>query len=277
MAIDGIKIIDSGLAHDVYHTFMDLYDAGESIETIKATVEQFRVDNDDVDEELYITAYALALWEVGQLGNETLSQVEHIIKKGAFVNYLTESEGAPQEGRKRQQVLDQFWDKIRQPNLRLRKRRSYKTQTKLVFEEGDVLSFQMPDGAYRATILLLVSQHRGSCSYMFAMPTYTSPLRATIDDVRNSEIMGIIIEPKSRLGFNVVGITHKDLLPIADKFEHIGHFEIKPSAQCCGTQTGAVDFESFASTFSNFNNIIDIKKTAKTHPKQVFSVIQLLQ
>ena len=53
MATDGVKIIDGDLAHDVYYTFMDPYDAGESIETIKTTVEQLRIDNDDIDDEIF--------------------------------------------------------------------------------------------------------------------------------------------------------------------------------------------------------------------------------
>jgi hypothetical protein len=223
MATDGVKIIDGDLAHDVYHTFMDLYDAGESTETIKTTVEQLRIDNDDVDDEIFITAYALALWEIGQLDDETLSQVDFAIQQGAFVNYLTQSEDTSSEGRKRQEVLKRFWNKIRQPNLRPRKRKLYKAQTKFVFDEGDVLSFQMPDGTYGATILLLVSQHRGRCNYMFVMPTYINSSKAALDDVRSGEIMGITIEPEGRIGFNVIGITHKDLR-LSDNFN--GHSEM---------------------------------------------------
>ncbi|MCI1189309.1 hypothetical protein MON38_17940 [Hymenobacter sp. DH14] len=277
MATDGVKIIDGDLAHDVYVTFMDLYDAGESIETVKTAIEQFQADNDDVDDEIFITAYALALWEVGQLDEEILSQVALAIKQNAFANYLTQSENAPNEGRKRQQVLNRFWDKISQPNIRPRKRKIHKAQTKFVFDEGDVLSFQMSDGTYRATILLLISQHRGRCSYQFAMPTYTAPSKATFEDVQNGEIMGRMIEPASRVGFNVVGMAHKTLLAIADRFERIGHLEITQAAKRCGAQSGAVDFESFASAFVDFNNIIGIKKTVKTHSKQVFPVRQLLQ
>jgi hypothetical protein len=277
MAIDGVKIIDGDLAHDVYYTFMDLYDARESIEAIKATVEQLRVDNDDVDDEIFITAYALALWEIGQLDEKTLSQVALAIQQEAFANYLTQSEDAPSEGRKRQAVLKRFWNKITQPNIRPRKRKSYKAQSKFVFAEGDVLSFQMPDGTYRATILLLVSQHRGRCDYLFAMPTYCGPAKATIDDVQHGEIMGRIIDPVGRIGFNVVGIAHKDLRAIATMFERIGRLEISQSAKCCGAQAGAVDFSGFASAFANFNNIIGVKKTAHTHPRQVFLAQQLIQ
>lgn len=277
MATDGVKIIDGDLAHDVCHRFMDLYDAGESTETIKAAVEQLRVNNDDIDDEIFITAYALALWEIGQLDEKTLSQVAFVIKQEAFANYLTQSEDAPSDGRKRQGVLKRFWNKITQPNLRPRKRKRHKAQTKFAFDEGDVLSFRMPDGTYRATIVLLVSQHRGRCDYLFAMPTYIGPTKATLDDVQHGEIMGMTIEPAGRIGFNVVGISHKNLLAITTMFERIGNPEIKQAAKCCGAQAGAVDFESFASAFANFNNIIGVRKTANTHPKQVFSVQKLIQ
>ena len=86
MATDGVKIIDGNLAHDVYHTFIDLYDAGEPIETIKTIVEQLRVDSDDVDDEIFIIACALALWEIGHLDEKVLSQVAFAIQQGAFTN-----------------------------------------------------------------------------------------------------------------------------------------------------------------------------------------------
>ena len=277
MATDGVKIIDGDLAHDVYHTFMDLYDAGEPTETIKTIVEQLRIDNDDVDDEIFITACALALWEIGHLDEKVHSRVAFTIQQGAFPNYLTQSEHAPVEGRRRQQVLNRFWNKISQPNLQPRKRKSHKAQTKFVFAEGDVLSFQMLDGTYRATILLLVSQHRGRCSYIFAKTTYTSASKSALDDVRNGEIMGRILQPKSRLGFDVIGIGHKDLRAIANKFDVIGHLEINTSAQYCGSQGGAVDFESFSYPFDNFNDFLGAKMTAKTRPMKVFAVQKLLQ
>lgn len=275
MATDGVKIIDGDLAHDVYHTFMDLYDAGEPLGAIKSSLEQLQIDNDDVDDEIFITAYALALWETGQLDEETLSQVALAIKEGAFAKYLTHSAGAPNDGRKRQQVLNRFWTKISQPIARARKRKECKHQTKFIFNEGDVLVFQMQDGTYRATILLLISQHGGRCSYEFAMPNCISTTKPFLNDIVDGEIMGRIA-PSSRLGFNVVGISHKDLRAFADKFELVGNLKINPSAQCCGTQRGAVNFESFADSFRSFNSFLDVKMTAKTHPNNVFPIRTLL-
>lgn len=279
MATDGVKIIDGDHAHDVYHTFMDLYDTGTSFEQIQAAVEPLNV-GDDFDTEIFITAYALALWETGQLTEEIRQQVQQVIQRGAFVEYLTQEEAMPAEGRRRQKVLDRFWQKITLPNPKIRKRKNHKPQLNFLFEEGDVLTFQMPDGSYRATILLLISQHRGRCNYDFAIPTYTESAKPTLDDIITGEIVGGIYEPPNfpeyKLGFNVVGVNHKDLRKFADRFELIGHLEIALTAQCCGTQGGAISFESFTSNFRDFNSFFDVKMTTKTHPRSVFPVSKLL-
>jgi hypothetical protein len=280
MAIDGVGVIDSDLAHDVYHTFMDLYDAGEPIETIRATVEQLRADNDDVDDELFITAYALALWEIGQLDTAVLSEVARAIEQRAFVNYLMQSEKASDEANRRQQTLKQFWTKINQPTAKARKPKPNSAQKQLVFHQGSVLAFQLPDGSYRAAILLLTDQRRGSTSYFFAQPTFTGPYKPTLEEVKAGEIMGRIYSPPDfphrRIGFDVVGMDDKQLRSIAGHFEIIGHLEIAPAAQCCGSQTGATSFESFASSFGDFKSFLDEKMTARTHPNKVFSVQKLL-
>ena len=280
MATNGIKIIDGDLAHDVYHTFIDLYDAGGALDEIKATLWQLQADNDDFADEIFITAYALALWEIGEFNAEIIQQVQQIIARGAFVRYLTEDEWCPVEGRKRQQVLDRFWTKINQPNPKIRKRKACKLQTNFVFDEGDVLAFEMPDGSYRATILLFVSQYAGQCSYEFAIPTYVEPTKLTIDNIRAGEIMGYVYAmpnfPEPRLGFNVVSIGHKHLRGIANKFERIGQLETSEAAKCCGIQSSATSFDGSALSFRDFNNFLDVKKTAKTHPDKVFPVSILL-
>ncbi|HEX8350100.1 MAG TPA: hypothetical protein VF598_09055, partial [Hymenobacter sp.] len=140
MATDGVKIIDGDLAHDVYHTFMDLYDAGKPIAEIKADIEQLRLSNDEFYDEIFITAYALALWEIGEITPDILQQVKQAIERGAFVKYLVEWHDG-KESKQRQRVLDRFWQKITQVNLKARKRKSHKIQKKFAFEEGDVLTF----------------------------------------------------------------------------------------------------------------------------------------
>ena len=53
MATGGVKIIDGDLAHDVYHTFMEMYDASASIQEIKTAVEQPLDEEDGFDYEIW--------------------------------------------------------------------------------------------------------------------------------------------------------------------------------------------------------------------------------
>jgi len=253
MATDGVKIIDGDYAHDVYHTFMDLYDAGASLDEIKVAVEQLQLGIDDFDNEIFITTYALALWEIGQLSPQILKQVEDAIQRGAFVQYLTEEEGSPSEGLRRQQVLDRFWKKINQPNLKIRRRKSHTLQKKFVFEEGDVLTFQLiPDEIYCVTVLLLISQYRGRCEYYFTIHSYTGVSKPTMQEVLSGTLLGSPAIPgsrSSRIGFASIGIGHKHLLACAHEFECVGKLFINEEAKRLGSQSGAISFQSFTGDF----------------------------
>ncbi|QTE35557.1 hypothetical protein J3L18_20710 [Mucilaginibacter gossypii] len=61
MATDGVKIIDGDLAHDTYWGIMDLYDSKVDFELIKDKFPVMELSHfDDYDNEIYITACALA-------------------------------------------------------------------------------------------------------------------------------------------------------------------------------------------------------------------------
>ncbi|MCB2409880.1 hypothetical protein [Hymenobacter lucidus] len=253
MATDGVKVIDGDLAHDVYYTFMDMYDAGKPLSEIQATVEQLQAgNNDDFDDEIFITVYALALWEIGALSPEILVQVQHAIEQDAFARYLTQEEGQSGEARSRQQMLEQFWQKINRPNACIRKHEATKPPKKPVFNTDDVLTFQLiPDGVYCITVLLSISQGRYS-GYNFILHTYTGATKPTMDDVMKGKVLAHPAVPGSiseRIAFTAIGITHKDLLACADRFECIGRLDINEQARRLGCQSGATCFASFTSGF----------------------------
>lgn len=253
MATDGVKIIDSDYAHDVYHIFMDLYDAKKPLVEIREEVEQLRIGNDAFDDEIFITTYALALWEIGELTPAILQEVKQAIELGAFAKYLTEDEQDIRMAKQRQQVLARYWNKISQPNLRPRKPKVYKAQQKFIFESGDVLSFKLPeDSIYCVTILLFVSQNRGRCDYYFIVHDYVNEHKPTMADVLNGSVFGSPVYhsmPNSGLGFYSTGVGHKHLLKFADKFERLGVLPLNEEAKRLSTQGGAIDFSSFATTF----------------------------
>jgi hypothetical protein len=252
MATDGVKIIDGDYAHDVYHIFMDLYDAQKPLVEIKEEVEQLRAGNDALDNEIFITTYALALWEIGKLTPATLHEVKQAIELGAFATYLADEQDVKMANQRRQ-VLTRFWNKISQPNLRPRRPKNYKPQRKFVFEPGDVLAFKLPeDEVYCVTILLFTSQHRGRCDYYFIVHDYVGEHKPSMADVLAGNVFGGPMYrsmPDSGLGFYSTGVGHKHLLKFADKFERLGQLPLAEKAKRLSAQGGAIDFPSFATTF----------------------------
>eukprot|EP01035_Chromulina_nebulosa_P009510 gene9510-12841_t len=72
---------------------MDLYDSNVDIKTIKKEIpfekSQYGID-DDFYHEIFVTSYALAFWEIGELTSEILEEVHTVIKIGAGVRLWTE-------------------------------------------------------------------------------------------------------------------------------------------------------------------------------------------
>jgi hypothetical protein len=133
MATDGVKIIDSDTAHDVYWGIMDLYDDGASIETIKKEFPFPQSKDeyyDDFDEEIYSTAFALAIWEIGGMTEDILKEVKAIIDKGACVKVWSE-EYSLKEGKARQKELDKLLGKISSVNQEIRKKKEVQKGNKL--------------------------------------------------------------------------------------------------------------------------------------------------
>lgn len=113
MATDGVKIIDGDLARDTYDQIMDLYDSDAKIETIKREI-PFVKDNygpdTDFYHEIFVAAYALAFWEIGELTDNILNEVKRVIDLKAGVKIWTK-ECDENEGKKRQKELDKLLKK----------------------------------------------------------------------------------------------------------------------------------------------------------------------
>ncbi len=142
-----------------------------------------------------------------------------------------------------------------------------------------MLTFQLPDGSYRASVLLLISHYSGQCSYDFAISTYTGRQKPTLSDVINGDALGgqyLPLNHTGRIGFEVIEIGHKHLRAIASLFERIGTIPINPETRCISSMGGSVDFKSFASWFDDFYSFLGAKKTRVTHPKLIFAIQQLL-
>lgn len=280
MATDGVKIIDGDLAHDTYWGIMDLYDSDVAINEIKKQIPFVRDEygmDEDFYHEIFVTAYALAFWEIGELTEEILTEVTAVIKVGAGVKVWTEEADA-KAGKARQKELDKLLKKISQPNLKIRARKKYRKITKFHFQVDDLLTFKLKDNHYRAVICASINQYRGACDYMFVPTTYRSEVKPTVEDLFNYDISGTTIgsgydrqtmmamQPGIEtlwslypvygdffMGLVLKGVNHKDLTAFKEKFERIGTLEIKAGFKKPGSRGGFNSFERFEAFFIDFD------------------------
>ncbi|MCD9853413.1 hypothetical protein LUD75_01760 [Epilithonimonas sp. JDS] len=195
MATDGVQIIDGDLAHDTYENIMELYDSGANAETIKKEYPFIKDDygiNSDFYHEIFVTAYALAFWEIGELTDEILNEVKRVIDLKAGVKLWTE-ECDEKEGKKRLKVLDKFLQNISEPNQKIRKRKKYRVVKNLHFEQNDVLTFCLPDDNYCAVICANITQDKSQTTYELAITTYKRKDKPTINLLKNEFIVGHIM------------------------------------------------------------------------------------
>jgi hypothetical protein len=295
MATDGVKIIDGDTAYDTYWGIMDLYDNGATVETIRATIPFPQPDfYDDFDCEIYTTAYALAFWEIGFITDDIIQEVKKVIETGACVKEWTEEYDA-KEGKARQKELDKLWIKINTPNTKIRKRKKYKKIENFIFEINDVLTFQLFDNNFYATVLLDITQYRGECSYKFGKIIFKDTSQPTIKDIEKCKIIGrkipsglgmdmtkllsmgfeemqkqggldAILKNEAektgsyQIGMSMTGIEHKDLINLSSRFQKIGNMKLKEVCRQIGSMGGATTFEDLTRNFDDLDNYLKIFK-----------------
>jgi hypothetical protein len=293
MAIDGTKIIDGDFAHDIYSEFMDLYDSGADIETIKTKVEQSRQEAlGDEELEIFVTTYALALWEIGSLTEPVLNEVKEVIKKGAGVQMWNEESGE-KDAQARKRELEKFLIKISIPKTRIRKRRKYTRVVNFIFQIDDVLSFKTDDNIYHACILIDIFQHKGRCTYYLTPTTYKGHEKPTISDLKRLEVVGkkvpspgsynfdesikvmqeqgieaydkwVITNAKElQITLSVLAVDHIDLLRFVDRFELVGKLLIDSKYKTVGLYGGALNFDGFNDDYKNQEENIKVFKSEK--------------
>lgn len=274
MAIDGTKIIDSDLAHDIDSEFMELYDSGKDIDFIKNKIEKWRACTfDDCEKEIFITTYALNLWKIGALTGEILQEVKEVIAKGSGVSMWRE-EGGEKDAAAREKELINLISKISIPKDRPQPRKKLKKAEDFVFQIDDAIIFKAENNIYYAAIMLNVFQHKGRCIYYFTPTTYKGTDKPTLENILNSELLGSKIptgftkaqvkqkqpniekfweEDNTQMPFIVglehIGVNHKDLAKFSDKLEVIGKIAIEPGFKEGSLYDGASDFGAFSQHF----------------------------
>ena len=297
MATDGVKIIDGDTAHDTYWGMMDLYDSGAEFDVIDKEFPLVQSDYfDDFDNEIYVTACALALWEIGQMTEKKLAYIKSVLSKGACVKEWSSHD--EKAGKARQKELDKFWKKISQVKTTPRARKKYRKITNLYFSPDDLLTFQLKDGNYRAVICTSIDQYRGQCNYILVPTTYNSNKKPAVEDMINEEILGRTIgsscDPQTVremqpgidriwslsggdcnffFGLIMHAVDHKDFIDFKEKFERVGTLKIVDGLKRMGSFGYESSFDRFETIFSDLENHIKIFQQEK-YPVKVLCDLQ---
>ena len=184
MAVFGVDIFDADGANETYRGIMGLYNSGAEIELIEKEYPlKARDDNDDFDNELYITVCAFAYWELGLLDESRLAFVKSVLEKGETVRKWMEED--KRLGEQRELVLKKYWDKISRPPKRIKKRKRFEK----IFDVDDVIAIGLPDGSHRAFVCVDVDKYFKGGYYSLAPTTYRSVDPPAIEKILESEML----------------------------------------------------------------------------------------
>ncbi len=284
MATDGVKIIDGDLARDIYGQIMDLYDSDTTIETIRREIPFILQDygpDTDFYHEIFVTVYALAFWEIGELSEDVLAEVRRVRELKAGVKVWTEECGES-EGNERQKELDKLLRKISQPNLKVRKRKKFRLIEHLFFQPDDVLAFKLSNDRYHAVVCVEVTQKRGQCTYDLVPTTYNAKTKPLVGELTSCYIPGCLIGSGSDLqttlsyqphvdeiwsytgkenfffGLSYTFVNHKDMISLKDKFDVIGKLKVRESFKRVGSYGYETSFEGFERVFGDLERQFEI-------------------
>ncbi len=286
MAIDGTKIIDSDLGHDIYNEFLGLYDSGVEVADIRKKLDVWRGDILDEEEfEIFITVYALALWEIADLDEGTLNEVRRTIsEKAGYRMWLKES--GVEDAKEREKILNRFLTKISTPKKTVRKRKRYNPVQKLLFEDNDVVMFQVSDGSYRAAIMVKTQIVRRNLVYCFAKTSFGGDEAPTEADIRVSSVFIHKMQTfysESQIKIDQPGIEkfwrrdktstnsfmlsmsfelieHRDLIKFYRELKVVTQFKILEGYKVTGCFGYCLDFETLAARFEDLSKEISVWK-----------------
>lgn len=248
MAIDGVKIIDSDTACDIYNYVTESYKDGLSadkiIEKILADEKDYCID--DFYSEIYWTALAYSLWKIGHLPGDIKKKALEIIEKGANELWIEIDEKALKQ---RQKNLDKLAIQLETENPKPIKVSKAKNARKPYFKTGDVLAIKFDD-EYGICFVSSVDEGPRRLEYNLACTRLLQKEKPSIVDFLSSKIacgkQDTSYCLKTDCWFN-----HKDLGQLIDRFEKIGRVELEDYV--LGTL-------SPASTLDDIHNQITLNK-----------------
>lgn len=228
MAIDGVKIIDSDDAYDIYNSIVERYKDGENIDNIIADIldEESNYCTDDFYTEIYWTALAYSLWKIGHLPEDIKTKALELIENGADDFWLEIDSKAKSQ---RQRALDKLAIQLQSENPRPIKVPKLRVKREPYFKQGDLLSVEFED-EYGLLFVSEINQTPRKIEYHLACTRLLQKDKPSVDDFLNSEIACSHLS-KDGKEFAVdtdCWFNHKDLGLILDKLEKIAEIELNP-------------------------------------------------
>lgn len=224
MSIDGVKIIDSDDAYDIYNYVVENYKDGENVNKIITTILKYERNycTDDLYTEIYWTSFAYSLWKIGHLSDDIKKKALEIIQKGANKFWLEIDRKALNQ---RQKVLDKLAIQLQSENPKPLKVPKMKIKRTPHFNKGDVLVVRFKD-KYGILFVSEVEERPRKIEYHLACTHLLQKNKPTMDDFLNSQI-ACRKENTTYWLKTDCWFSHKDLGLLLDKFEKIGKIELE--------------------------------------------------
>ena len=225
MAIDGIKIIDSDDAYDIYNDIVERYKDGTDVDIIKKDWlnEESNFCTDELYTEIYWTSFAYALWKIGSPDEDIKNKALEIISKGPSKLWNEIDEKAIKA---RQKALNKLAEQIQSENLRPIKKPKPRKRREPYFELGDVISIKF-EHEYGICFISDLEVRPRKIEYHIACARTLQNSEPTIDDFINSSIaykkMNTEFVLETDCWFN-----HKDLGALLPYLRKIGKVKLKP-------------------------------------------------
>ena len=225
MAIDGVKIIDSDQAYDIYNEVVGRYRDGEHVTNIIKEILDTEKDDCQTDffTEIYWTAFAYSLWKIGHLTDDIRDKTLQIIKKGPNPFWLEIDSKALKQ---RQKVLEKLAVQLQTENPRPLKVPKAKAKRKPYFEEGDILAVKFED-EYGLVFVSMIEQSPRKLEYHLACTRLLQTKKPSIDDFLTSQISCKMDNTKFALVTDC-WFNHKDLGQLLENIEKIGQVKLRP-------------------------------------------------
>ena len=180
------SIFGNDTALDTKDKFFERYNQGEEPEDIK---KDLLLDIDDEDRFNVMFALAQCMWEVGQLDESFLSDIEKVIESKEDLAVLEELGADKSFIKQRTAHLEKFFKKISVKKEKPKKRVAPPIPVESKYRNGAVMAFQYEDGRYGALIAVDSKFYDKETFYSYIQTDIKMSRKPSIDDVRKARII----------------------------------------------------------------------------------------